>query len=510
MESSVLLERANAAAVLARMMGENHFPFTHPEYPHPWMTEEKRTASETPGDIDPDPFAPGLAGGLRLWERAAAPTPWTEFRTMSAQRVPAFRKTNATWLNETVPAFYRVGTVKEGVVLRRPQNPALVDLMSERWGWRLLEAAHALAHRAEVQQRFKPQGYGLYGSLTINWVARLAVALRYGLPVDVSGEPAPPTAEKASRSNDGLYRYGISLCDSNSFHAPFLRVPCIGRNAPVPDRDVCFLAVGVYIEPHPKGFTDGTGKWMEVNRWSCSPTMVSFAGWELADTVFRQQPSAVVDGWSTPEYVIAAPALMPYDTLPEYISAAQAARGVAQADNIRYWQVQDWLSSDNMRQLVAESPPLPCRDCLRLNMRAEGAPGRPQCSPPKEKPKKDSAYLTREEREWLDWDSRIDQVFDMVEKAVVYYEARLWGATEAKRRRRARKHAARVRNETLAKIASLTKKAQTALRGGRPSVAEALMAEAYALRTQTTGLPPASNAASDVEKCHGKEYTNHQ
>lgn len=400
---------------------------------------------------------------------------------MSAQRVPAFRKTNATWLGETVPAFYRVGTEGEGGTVRRPATPAVVDLMSDPKGWRLLEAAHALAHRSEVRRRFRPQGYGLYGSLTVNWVARLAVARKYGIPVDVSGEPPPATAEEAARSGDGLWRYGISLCDSNSFHAPFVRVPCIGRNAPVPERDVAFLAVGVYIEPHPKGFTDGTGKWMEVNRWSCSPSMVSLGGWELADVVFRQQPNILVRGHAQPEFVIATPALMPYDTLPEYIEAAKSARGEAVADNARFWLVDEWLGSDDMRRLVASSPTLPCRDCLRLNMRAEGAPGKPQCSPPAEKPGK-TAHLTREEKEWKDWDDRIDRVFDMVEKAVVYYESRLYGATEARRRRRARRHAAKERDDALRRMAALVAKAEGAVRGGKPSVAAALYAEAEALR----------------------------
>ena len=506
-----LSDRAKAAAAAVRT-GESHFPLSHPMYPHQaWMTPERMAAAEAAareamaGTWNADPFAPsasGAAGGLRLWDLATAPTQWTEFRAVPPQRVPAFRKTNATWLEQTVPAFYRVGMPQGGVVLRRPESPAIVDLMSERWGWRLLEAAHALAHRAEVQAKFRPQGYGLYGSLTVNWVARLAAAAKYGLPVDVSGDAPPQTPAEAAASNDGFWRYGISLCDSNSFHAPFVRVPCLGQRAPVPDRDLCFLAVGVYIEPHPRGFANGTGKWMEVNRWSCSPTMVSIAGWELADVVLRQQPSVADEGRAMPEFVVAAPALMPYDSLPEYIEAAKAARGEAKADNVRFWNVLDWLDSDAMRAMVASSPPLPCRSCLRLNMRAEGAPGRPQCSPPKEKPDRNSRYLTREEREWIDWDDRIDQMFGIVESAVVYYESRLWGATEAKRRRRARRRAANERAAAAARAASLLKKAQSALRGGRPTVAQALLAEARHLQD---ALKNGTIAADGKESQHSNE-----
>lgn len=487
MESSILSERAKLAVPVLRPTGESRFPFTHPDYPHPGWLTAARMAAAVPQPPCDDPFATGAAGGTRLWETAAIPTPWTEFRTMSPQRVPAFRKTNAAWLDQTVPSFYRIGMAVNGETQRRPRDGAIVDLMAERWGWRLLEAAHALAHRAEVQQRFKPMGYGLYGNLTINWVAKLAAGIKYGLPVDTSGEPAPTSPMEAARSHDGFYRYGISLCDSNCFHAPFLRVPCLGRNAPVPDRDLCFVACGVYVEPHPKGFTEGTGKWMEVNRWSCSPTMVSFAGWELADVVFRQQPSVLVNGWSQPEFVVAAPALMPYDRLHEYIAAAIRARGPAEPDFDRYWPVNAWLRSDACQSLIASSPPLPCRDCLRLNMRAEGAPGKPLCSPPKEKPDPKSRHLTREEREWMEWDARIDSVYDMIEKAVVYYESRLWGASEASRKRRARRHAAKVRAQMVAKAESLTKKAKIAQRNGKPSAAEALMAQVREIRTELAG-----------------------
>ena len=481
---SVLSERARLAGQTVRQRGESHFPFSHPDYPHQaWLTEERLEAcANAATDAVEDPFSTGAAGGTRLWETAASPTPWTEFRTMSPQRTPAFRKTNTTWLGVTVPAFYRVGTEEGGEKVRRPESPAITDLMAEKWGWRLLEAAHALAHRAEVQQRFKPMGYGLYGNLTINWVVRLAAGIHYGVPVDVSGNPPPATPEEAAESNDGLWRYGISISDSNCFHAPFLRVPCLGRNAPVPDRDLCFLACGVYIEPHPRGFANGTGKWLEVNRWSCSPTMVSFAGWELADVVLRQQPNVLVNGWSMPEYVIAAPALMPEDRLSGYIEAAVRARGPAVPDNVRCWNVLEWLESEACESVIESSPPLPCRDCLRLNMRAEGAPGKPTCSPPKEKPDPKSKYLTREEREWMEWDGRIDSAFDIIEKATEYYEARLSGATEAKRRRRLRRHLAKERRTTVHRIESLTEKARSAQRNGNPSKAERLLAEVRELQ----------------------------
>ena len=209
----VLAERARLAAQVVRQTGECHFPWAHPECLHQtWLTPERTeaaVAAASLAEVDPDPFAPGPAGGLSLWDRAAAPTPWTEFRTMPPQRVPAFRKTNATWLEETVPSFYRVGMPVDGVVVRRPQSPAIVDLMGERWGWRLLEAAHALAHRAEVQARFRPQAMGLYGSLTLNWVAGDIMTGTQYLLVTVmalsacGGGSTPTTTAKPAETTSG-------------------------------------------------------------------------------------------------------------------------------------------------------------------------------------------------------------------------------------------------------------------------------------------------------------------
>lgn len=480
-----LAERARLAATVTGRTGDGSFPFSHPKYPYgAWLTEAKQKAADAAASIvHVNPFTPGKAGGLAIWETAAAPSPWDEFRHMSPNKVPGFRKTNTTWLNETMQSFYRIGTLVDGATVRRPASPAVVDLMSNPWGWKLLEAAHALAHRTEVQRIFRPQGMGLYGSLTVNWVAKLCTAIQYNLPVDVSGNLPPSTVDEAVKSGDGFYRYGISLCDSNSFHSPFIRVPCIGKRAPVPDRDVAFLAVGVYIEPHPRGFSEGTGRWMEVNRWSCSPTMVSIAGWELVDVVMRQQPSVGYPG-SKPEFVVAAPALMPYDSLGEFIESAKEARGAASADGDRYWHVLDWLDSRQCKDLVASSPTLPCKDCLRLNMHAEGAPGKPQSRPPKERINPKSKYLTREQREWLDWDMRLDKVFGIIEKAVIYYESRLYGHTEATRRRRERRHSATMRKAIMRKLETLNNKAQKAMKGGKPSLGAALLAEAGKLQAQ--------------------------
>ena len=506
--------RAELCAKIVRA-GDTHFPFTHPSYPHaglmPFARRER--IAENPPSPPVDPFAPGIRGGLSVWDVAAVPTRFTEFRDMPAQRIPAFRKTNAGWLDGTMRSFYTVGMVRDGVVVRRPADPWIVDLMPggsvdremrPDAGWRLLEAAHALAHRADVAARFRPAGYGTFGALTMNWVTRLAVALLYDLPVDLSGT-APDGDPRAS--NDAFARYGIVVCDSNAFHTPALRVPCIGPRAPVPDMDVAFVAAGVYIEPHPRGFTHGTSGWLEVNRWSCMPTMVSVAGWELVDAVFHQQPSSFRG--STPEFVVAAPALMPADSFHAYIDAAKAARGEATADGVRVWKVRDFLYSPAYDALIASAPPLPCRECLRLNMRAEGAPGRPDCPPPLEKP--DTRNMTYEERQWKEWDDKIDGVLDIIEKAVVYHESRAVGATAAKRARRARRIAANARARAAKRIEVLDRLIARELRNGRPSVAEAAAAEQAALKAalrDTRTAADTGGSAAESTRTTNKEERN--
>ena len=91
----------------------------------------------------------------------------------------------------------------------------------------------------------------------------------------------------------------------------------------------------------------------------------------------------------------------------------------------------------------------------------------------------------------------------MVEKAAVYYESRLWGATEAKRRRRARRARANCRKAALAKAARLVEKANVALRGGCPTKAQALMAEARALQETTrNGIMHANE--KEIEKAEAQ------
>jgi hypothetical protein len=169
------------------------------------------------------------------------------------------------------------------------------------------------------------------------------------------------------------------------------------------------------------------------------------------------------------------------DTFWAYLSAAVKHRGVPLVDNKRYWFVDDWLHSEDYAKAVGEAPPLPCRDCLRMNMRSEGVPRRPKHRCPDERSNDEKRLLkagklkyTAIELEWKAWAEQLDEVIKLIEKAVIFYEGRLHGHTEAMRIRRKRSINYRRRLTQIKEIQRLTDKIAKALKDGQPSIAAKL------------------------------------
>jgi predicted transcriptional regulator len=111
------------------------------------------------------------------------------------------------------------------------------------------------------------------------------------------------------------------------------------------------------------------------------------------------------------------------------------------------------------------TPTLPCKDCMRLNMKAEGAPERPRCK----MPDKDSSPNSQEVKEWEEWDNKIQKVLGITETAVLFYEARKVGMTKAKKQRKERNKNHKNRIKTLNKIDRLTKACEKLYADGRIS-----------------------------------------
>ena len=478
------------------------YPFMETGYPHkqligsllgePWSTISKAA----PNSLIPlDPFEPSLyRNGLKIWD-AAVGIPASTIRpdtVLHTRRLPAYRNCNTTWLNQTTHALGRVGNVLGDGNILRPHGAFILDLMNSPDGWKLLEGAHALAHRVgetrprETKARMFDVGRTYFH--TQRFLFQLYVCRTYGLPMDVlcldEGRPGAPDVEQ----------YGIEIKSSSYFRTPILRVPCVNREAPRPDETIAFITGGVYLEPHPYGFTKETNVWKEVNRWSCQPTILVIAGWELVDVVSHQALccSNPDDPLSPRCYGMQPSDLMPADEFGAYMYYAKKHRGEPIVDNKRYWMVDDWLNSTDYERAVRCSPPLPCRDCLRLNMLHEGAPHKPLCRPPETQRTKQELAAIREgtlrigqnEREWLEWAEKLGAIEGIIRKAVEYYEGRVYGFAAAKRIRAARLSNYRHRLEVLKGIHALHSKIARAYRNGNPSQAEALKVELSALVKQ--------------------------
>lgn len=523
--------------------GNPYYPFYLTDYVHkhiipgklPHDYRARVTAATAPGLIPVDPFTPSpiRESGLMIWD-AAAGIPAAVIRpqrVIKTRMLPTNRNTNTHWSKNMLPALGRVGRLTPDSDFIRPRGPFIYDLLYDPVGWRLLEGAHALAHRvAELKPAENKKKMLFAGSThfhTQRFLTLLCACRAYGLPMDTwcfdEGKPGAPD----------IGQYGIAIKSSSYFRTPILKLPAANREAPRPDETVALLSAGVFLEPHPHGATTGTGNWREVNRWACSPTAVIIAGWELIDVVAHQPLcSSDPDDRNEPICYGMGPAdLQSPDTFWAYLRYAAAHNGMPAVDNKRYWYVEDWLESEDYRRAVGEAPPLPCWSCLRLNMKAEGAPRRPEGNPPrrwederedrpdslgrppsdinktmdpdKGKPKAKPRVLTKPEQEWTEWEQELAKIWAIIDAAVVYYEGRLVGHRLAPVIRARRRGAYARRLKRLHRIQKLNEAIAKAYAKGMPSDAVAMTAERNRLMVELNeGInaccPSASTSESTV------------
>lgn len=452
-----------------------YFPFSNGDYPHaaslrslieaPWNV----IMQQPPADLIPvDPFEPSpwRKSGTRLWDaavgiRASSIRPPHVIRT---RNVPGIRGTNTLWTQQLVPALGRVGRLMPDTEFQRPQGPFIFDMVMDPRGWDILEGAHALAHRVgDIKPKERKKTMLNVSSTrfhTQRFLVQLLVCRAYGLPMDVI------CLDEGIKGLPDIRQYGIEIKSSSYFRTPVLRVPVDGSEAARPDETMALINASVFIEPHPHGFTTSTGNWKEVNRWACNPTVVMISGWELMDVVAHQALcSADPDDKGEPVcYGMSPVDLQSPDTFWAYLRYASMHKGMPAVDNQRYWYVDDWLDSTDYKAAVSEAPPLPCRDCMRINMRSEGAPKRPLSKPPKaltpaalKAVAQGRRKLTEIQQEWMDWEAQLDEVYKIVERATVYYESRRYGHLVAPKLRAFRIGAHRRRLNKLREILRLNK-----------------------------------------------------
>lgn len=477
-----------------------YYPFTDMSYPYtdrlgmlyqpPWVDILK----VPPADLIPiDPFTPSVLRpeGLQVWDAAIGiPAPaLRQPNVIKLRMVPSIRNTNTLWSSTTVPALGRVGPLGLNGEFVRPAGPYIFDLMNHPLGWRILDGAHALAHRFAdtIPVIRKNKAYATSPTYTHpqRITFQMVACLTYGLPFDTW------RLNDDNSSMQSIAQYGINLYPSSYFRAPTLTVPVITTDACRPDTVIACLAGGVYIEPHPHGFTTETQHWKEVNRWSCSPTMCVIAGWELMDVVTHQTLCAIdpADKRNPVCYGMNPSDLQSPDTFWAYLQYAVKHRGLPKVDNKRYWFVEDWLTSKDYANAINEAPPLPCRDCLRLNMRTEGAPQRPQSRPPDRVRTKTELLAIRAgtlrvsqtEQDWLDWEAQLQSILGLIQQATQYYEGRIYGHSEAARMRKRKIAGYKTRLKEVREIMRLTKAIEKAKKDGFPSHIPALQEQREAL-----------------------------
>ena len=438
--------------------------------------------------LDPYQASQYRQGGYMAWD-AAIGVPGCASRPpkpVKADRVPSVRGTNRYWDKVLVPALGRVGNLGPGGSRIRPEGKYILDLMVHPKGWKILEAAHAMAHRVGAYKtRVRRDNTRYARSPTVFHVQRmlgqLAVCMEYGLPFDTwmieEGFPGMPDIEQ----------YGIDIVTSSVFRNPTLRIPCMSSESPRLDKNIAMVSVGVFIEPHPSGLEQPGTIWHEINRFSCQPTMVVISGWELVDVLTHgsicannpDRPNEIL------AYGVAVNDLQGPDSFPAVLAKAVEHHGEPKFDYKRYWPVEEWLDSKNLQDLIAQTPPLPCVDCMRFNMKSEGAPRRPIGEPPEPRPVSEvkkvlagKLRVSQEELEWIEWEHKLHKACEIAERAVVFHETyECSGRGELLRSRKARRKAYRERMEQFERLGVVDREIARMIRCGKPSLAEKLKQE---------------------------------
>lgn len=423
---------------------------------HP-LHEAFREAGES---SDPENPSRGLTAGDNWRWVASTPHSVGESSTQIVDRrqCPVLKHTNSGW-DSTLRNLSRVGRPdgsEDGEFLR-PEGPFILDLV--RSGERLLEAAHVLRH--------------LRGGTLVGWVARVHLMLEFGLPLSIGGE-------------DAFDRLGVMVVPSIDFRRPTGLVPVFGPEAMKPFSTGIVVFHGIHVEPHPKSFEESDG-WLEVNRWSCEPSISVIAGFEYPEFVLKSPIVARFPGATrNPMHMVPVPAMLPASSLG--IALAHLMRGRAESMDVgtdgEIVQLGDWMDSADYARAVSMTPPLPCRECLRLNTMADGHPLRPRGQRP------ESLKEVPEDvrREWEEYEEKMERIFRICDRAACYAEGRRVGHSVAKRSRRLRRILYNRSVELANRIESLERRAARYDRRGNIDKAAEHRGKARKLREELEAL----------------------
>lgn len=303
----------------------------------------------------------------------------------------------------------------------RPEGGAIFDFVSEDGGYRMLEEAHSLAHSLAsgmVLSGRRPGDRGWLSRTFLQCAARWAVASKLGIPP----MELPPWIQVSASSS-------------------FMRPDGVLQIDEWPGPDVLAVVFcGVRIEPHPRSMSKSSQSagWLEVNRWSCMPSMVSVAGFQFPEFVLKQKIGR------RGSLVVPLKSMLPAGLLPDLVSLGL-----------------DCMPAPDAGPKQVPRVPLPCMECLRLNRRADGVPETPET-------------MARFE----------DEAYALVDRAAEYCEGLAAGHTAAKRARKAARSAWARREKSLAQASRLLARSRKWLEKGDSEKASALRAKALEITRQ--------------------------
>lgn len=345
---------------------------------------------------------------------------------------PSVENTNSEW-DSILRGLNHVGRPSGDGPAFRPEGEHVIDLTAVAGGYDIVDAAHVLTHLQAIEN---PSS--VTRTSFLDNVAKMVVALRFGLSIRV------PTFNGRDKPDD-FERYGILVLSSVNIRRPWLSVPV---SSLVPFKTLCAVLVGIQLEPHPFSArsdnpNDEDKSWLELNRWSELPTVTCLCGWKCVDELSKAPVTVPFDGAGRDKWQFTLPVtgLDRPSEFGNFVKDVMGSVGPSYRDgSAGVWDVEEWISSDEYARARSCTPPLPCKECMRLNLSAEGAPVRPAHPRPDKMPKKGTPKhrMTLAEREWSDYDEHIGKIFDIVEKATEFHESRTKGIDARKERRKRR------------------------------------------------------------------------
>lgn len=435
-----------------------HAPFTSAHYPYaaavgnvftdPWSRIRALPRDEL---LLPNAFSASRVRptGLNTWDigiglsRSAAPE-------TDSTKVVVVEPTNTRWAQDIAPKLRHSGPLVADERATRPSAELSFDLRASESGWDILEAAHAWAHRANAGCEIVDRPASFEGALSDELASALSAivtAIVYDLPIRLDSKP-------------GLFEVGggIVVRASTRYLDPVMLVPWMMNRAPVMDRTVAVVLAAVYLDTMSREYVNRGGNYGPEapavdagDRWGCSPTIVTLAGFECVDTLLHS-PIALAKCCDSRERAVHyrrhVTDMLPMSDMWAHLWGAEAA-GFKDGDG-EWMYVPEFLRSPELSKMLSESPSLPCRHCMAFTRSTRSAPPRPE-----------SEYvygvkLKQMPEEWQRWHKAIAHARTHITAAVSEYERQRYGRSRAKKRRleraaEARAADTRIRRERKAK-----------------------------------------------------------